>query len=126
MKTSSVQNKAIVEKLKVEQLKVHTQIQAINKDFAERNKYLIQKYREKDTVVKQKRRAIEQELMQKQEISKIRKENHAYNMQREIAIKSDYKKQLIEKLKEKAQKADKLKDRVKTATVYGGLNMTVS
>lgn len=126
MKTSSVQNKAIVEKLKVEQLKVHTQIQAINKDFAERNKYLIQKYREKDTVVKQKRRVIEQELMQKQEISKIRKENHAYNMQREIAIKSDYKKQLIEKLKEKAQKSDKLKDRVKTATVYGGLNMTVS
>lgn len=112
--------------MKIDHLKAQTHMQVINREFADRNKYLVQKYKEKDSVVKQKRKAIEQELMQRQEISKLKKENHSFNMQREKAIKNDYKKQLIEKLKEKAQKSDKLKERVKTATVYGGLNMTVS
>ena len=119
-------NKARIDKYKFEQSKVKTQIQANNKDFVERNKYLEQRYRDRETLAKQKRKIIEQELMQKQEISKLRRENQAYNMKREMAIKNDYKNQLIDKLKEKAQKADKIKERVKTATINGGLNMTFS
>lgn len=91
----------------------------------EKNKYLIQKDQERSNIVKQKRRAIEQELIQRREIKRLKRENQLYNMNRELAIKNDYKNQLIEKLKEKAQKADRANERIKTAATYSALNMTV-
>jgi hypothetical protein len=67
----------------------------------------------------------ENEILQRQELHRLRRENQIFNFKREQAIKNDYKAQLIEKLMEKADKANKAKERSKTAAVPSMLNMTM-
>lgn len=81
--------------------------------------------RERDELLKQKRRALESEVQQRQEIHRLKRENQVYNWKREQAMNNDYKALLIDKLKEKAQKAERAKERSKTAAVPSMLNMTV-
>lgn len=80
---------------------------------------------DREHIVKQRKKRREHEIMQRQEMHRLRRENQLYNFKREQAIKNDYKAQLIEKLMEKADKASKAKERSKTAAVPSLLNMTM-
>lgn len=93
--------KEYFEKTRDEQFRVQSLLQTRNKELAERNKHLIQKVKDKDMVAKKKNKAMEQDMMIRHEINRLKRENQLYNMKREQAIIGDYKKQLIKKLKEK-------------------------
>ena len=113
------------EKIQQDLEKAKMNLRQKDKELADRSKYILRRVRDRDHLLRQKRKAFESEIMQRQEIHRLRKENQAYNYMREQAMKNDYKKQLIEKLKEKAQKAEKVKERSKTAYTHSLLNMTM-
>lgn len=113
------------EKIQQELEKAKMNLRQKDKELADRNKYILRRVRDRDNLLRQKRKAFESEVLQRQEIHRLRRENQVYNYMREQAMKNDYKKQLIDKLKEKSQKADKIRERSKTANTHSLLNMTM-
>jgi len=102
-------------------------LQNKNKDNNDRTRYIIQRMKQRDIMLREKDKLREQMLMQRKEIQRLRRENHLYNIRREQMMSQDYKKRLMDKLQEKAIKADRVKERSKTAATatHSFLNMTV-
>lgn len=107
-----------LEKLRDERLRDGNRTQGHDRDMSERNKYLIQRFKDQNNMLMQKKKVLELEMAQRQEIKRLKKENQLYNFQREQAIKNDYKRQLIDRLKMKAEKANY---RTKTAATYNNI-----
>jgi hypothetical protein len=103
------------EKIRQEQERAQIILQQNEKELAERNKNIMKRVKERDRVLSQKRKHLDSETMQRREIQRLRRENQLYNFKREQALIYDYKSQLIDKLTEKASKAQRAKERSKTA-----------
>lgn len=102
-------------------------LQSENRKYSEKTKYIMKRIQQKDSMLKEKDKIRNQIMMQRKEIQKLRKENQLYNLKREKMMSQDYKKRLMDKIEEKNTKADKIKERSKTAatSTHGFLNMTV-
>lgn len=94
-----------------------------DRDLLERNKKIMKWVNEKDNIIKQRKKLLEHEVVQKHEIQKLKREHQMFNFRREQAMMKDYKLALMEKLQEKAKKANMAKERSKTAGSM--LNMTM-
>ena len=112
------------EKLRQEQEKAKMILKQNEREMHERNKYIMKRVKERDHVISEKRKMLDTEAMQRREQQRLRRENQMFNYKREIAIKNDYKAQLMDKIMEKAQKAQRAKERSKTAGVPSALNLT--
>jgi hypothetical protein len=112
--------------LREQQQRAKMLLQSENRKNVDRQKYIMQRLRQKESMLKDKDKMTEEQFMQRKEIQRLRRENQLFNFQREKMLSQDYKKRLMDKLQDKAFKAEKIKERSKTAASTSGfLNMTV-
>lgn len=100
-------------------------IQNKNREINDQSKKYMQELKGKEKALKQKKKALELEKLQRQEIHRLKRERQLEKYQREKAINQDFKQRLMEKLEEKAHKANRVKERSKTAAATGMLNLTM-
>ena len=103
-------------------------VQKLQKTENERQKYILQRLRQKDAMLKEKGKMNDERIQEIKEIQRLKRENQMFNLKREQLLSQDYKKRLIDKIEEKNQKVTNIrKERTNTAatTTSGFLNMTV-
>lgn len=91
-------------------------------EVKQKNKDIMKRIQDKNRPLSFKR-VHDSDLEVKKENQRLRRENQLLNYRREVAMKDTYKSQLIDQLIEKKERADKAKERSKTAGIPNGLNI---